>query len=112
MSSSTVPWFAVIVHIRSYKIAFRISVTVSVFDKKMPHLLRERHLFAFKTPMISLQAIRLLGMRGFGGVEGIPNGVITRHFVGVLYKVVSGVSSCRSVVVVNFMHRAPLLAGT
>ena len=41
MNSSAVPWFADIVHIHSYKIAFRISLTYSVFDKKMPHLLRE-----------------------------------------------------------------------
>ena len=68
----------------------------------MPRLSGERHLFAFKAPIISLQAIRLRGMRGFGGIEGIPNGVITRPLVGVL-RVVSSVSHFESVAVVNFM---------
>ena len=66
MSSSTVPWFAFIVYIHSYEIAFSISLTLSVFDKKISRLLGERHLFAFKAPIISLQAIRLRGRRGFG----------------------------------------------
>ena len=73
MSSSTVPWFAVLVYIHSNEIAFSISLTLSVFGKNMPLLSGERHLFAFKAPIISLQAIRLKGMRGFGGREGMES---------------------------------------